>query len=334
MHLSLWGALVGTLVFAGSARAISEKDYAVNYLNTVVPFMRTGEMFSFSARDGMNLSGVRYVHPHAKGAIVILPGRSEPWLKYGEVFYDLYQRGYSLYSYDHRGQGLSPHLVAANPEIGDIDDFANYTRDFEDFLNEVVMPANDPKLFLLAHSMGGAIAANYLARGKTPFQAAVLSSPMLTINTAPYGTALAKAITWLAMGAGRGDAYALGKGDFDPNLPFEKNDVTGSPERFWMSNAVFQMNPAATIGGPSNEWVYHSLVATPKIVRKMKFITTPVLLFQAGSDQVVKPKGEAVGCASTPACTLVRVPGAQHEILMEKDAIRDPALAAIENFFR
>ncbi len=332
--LSLFLLVVGLgLCVPPSANAISEKGYATAYLNTIVPFLRTGETYTFPTRDGLSLSGVRFIHPSAKGTILILTGRTEPWLKYGEVFYDLYAKGYSVYAYDHRGQGLSPHLVKANHEIGHIDHFNNYVYDLEDFLKEVLLPAGDRNLFLFAHSMGGGIAAQYLARGKTPFKAAVLNAPMLTINTAPYPIPIAMAISGASMGIGLGEAYAHGRGNYDPNTKFEGNGVTSSPERFWMTNAVFNANPGTIVGGPSNAWVYRSLVATPKIVRRMKSITTPMLMFQAANDSIVMSKGENDGCASTKACRLVRFAGAQHEILMEKDAIRDPALAMILSFF-
>ncbi len=331
VFLPVLATLLGAIA---PAWGISEKGYEAAYLNTIVPFVNHGDAFTFTTRDGTSLSAVRFVHPQSRGTIVVVSGRSETWLKYGEVFYDLYRRGFTLYSYDHRGQGRSPHLVSSNRQIGHIDDFDHYSEDLEDFVAKVVVPAGEPRLFLLAHSMGGAVAAQYLAHGETPFRAAVLSSPMLTINTKPYATPIAKAITWLEIGAGRDEEYAPGKTDWDPGLPFEKNDVTGSPERFWMSGAVFRMYPETTIGGPSNGWVCRSLMATPRIVRRMKAIRTPLLMFQAGSDQIVKPKGENDGCAAAAHCTLVVVPGSQHEILMEKDAIRDPAIEAIDRFFR
>jgi lysophospholipase len=182
--------------------------------------------------------------------------------------------------------------------------------------------------------MGGAIAADYLSRGKTPFKAAVLSAPMLTLNTKPYPRFVGKIITGVAVHYGFDESYTLGQGDFDPGLPFEKNKVTSSPERFWMSTSVFRANPRAVIGGASNGWVYRALKATPKIVRKMKGITTPVLLFQAGRDQLVKSKGQNKGCGSTPSCSIRTFGDSQHEVLMERDVIRDSAMAAVEAFFQ
>ena len=156
---------------------------------------------------------------------------------------------------------------------------------------------------------------------------------MLTIDTKPYPPSVAIAITAASMGLGRAKSYAPGRGDYNATEPFEENDVTSSRARWAMTNAVFVANPRAITAGPSNAWVYRSLIATPKIVNRMKGIATPTLIFQVELDQIVKPKGENEGCAATPACRLVVMKGSQHEILMESDSIRDAAFSAILRFF-
>jgi lysophospholipase len=321
---------------APSALAIPETDYAAEYTAKVVPFMKeNARAFTFKSFDGLDLSAVHFVHPDSKGTIVILPGRSEPWVKYAEVFYDLYQQGYSIYSYDHRGQGLSPHLSAWNPQIGHVVRFQHYVNDLNAFVNHVVVPAqaSGEKLFLLAHSMGGAIATAYLEQFKSPFASTVLSAPMLQINTKPYPEPIAITIVALAKTFGFGNRYAIGKTDYDFNLPFENNIVTRSRARFEMTNDVYRANPAALIGGPSNRWVYESIKATHSIRAAAFAIHTPVLLLQAAQDQLVILNGQNTACAATEDCHLVSMADSQHEILMERDAIRDHALSLIVDFF-
>ena len=46
-----------------------------------------------------------------KGAIVISSGRTECMLKYKEVVFELTKEGYSVYIFDHRGQGFSDRLT-------------------------------------------------------------------------------------------------------------------------------------------------------------------------------------------------------------------------------
>src|SRR5687768_732691 len=92
----LWFALaLGP--FSG-AFAISEAGYEAEYGAKVEPFLKTGQPFKFNSHDGLSLSGVRFQHPRPRGIVVVLNGRTETWLKYGETFYDLFQKGLSVYS--------------------------------------------------------------------------------------------------------------------------------------------------------------------------------------------------------------------------------------------
>jgi len=321
------------------ASAIPEEDhYQERFISDVLPFLNHGTRFSFKSDDNRyDLSAVKFIHPSpepVKGTILVLPGRSEPWLKYGEVFFDLYHSGYNLYSYDHRGQGWSPHLSPINHEIGHITRFDDYVDDLNVFVDNYFEPETSGKRYLLGHSMGGAIGAEYLSQNDGIFGAAVLSAPMLQINTKPYPEAIAEALAAVITGVGQGAHYAPGQGDYDyAHSPFASNIVTRSPNRFWMANKICELNPETVIGGPSSQWVFEGIKATHRIRKEMRNINTPFLLFQAMSDQIVKLKGQTIGCASTPTCKLIQFKDSQHEILNERDSIRDVAEKGILEFF-
>lgn len=318
--------------------AISENNYAQTYQNTVIPFLNSGQRFNFPSADGKYaLSGIRFLHPHAKGVIVVVNGFSQSWLQYGELFYDLYQQGYSVISYDHRGQGLSPHLVSFNSQIGYVRDFSEYNDDLDAFMKRVVQPLHPGTrgLFLIAHSMGAAAATEYLERHSTtaPFDAVVFCAPMYQITTAPYPEWLAQTIVGTAHLLGLGKHYAIGKHDYNPNEPFKSNKVTQSFVR-WQADRELKINHLqAVIGGPSNEWVNTSLSKTRRIRSKEAAVTPPMLLLEAGKDQLVINQAESQAGAIIPHCRLLSFPESQHEILMEKDPIRDKALREIERFF-
>lgn len=316
--------------------AISEKNYQQQFEATLLPFLKAGQKIIYTASDGMLLSGVKWIHPHSRGTILVLPGQGEPWLKYGEVFYDLFERGYSIFSYDHRGQGLSPHLVPKNSQIEHIDNFGDYITDLNGFVETIVKRDTSPggPLYLLAHSMGGAIGIGYLESYSSPFRAAVLVAPMLQINTKPYAEPVALAIASAFTRLGKSHQYVIGKGDYDPFRPFSGNIFTSSRARFWMTNEISSRFPTTVIGGPSNEWVYRSIVASKKITKNMSEVKIPILMLQAGGDQIVKLDRQNAGCAAALECNLVNYPTSQHEILMEQDFIRDAALQKVEEFFR
>ncbi len=334
MRSTLLSLLV--LFFSISASALPEFSLRTELQATILPFLTTGKAFTFQTSDGISLSAVHFVHPNSTKTILVVPGRSEPWLKYGEVFYDLYQKGYSIYAYDHRGQGLSPHLVAANPQIGHVENFHSYLEDMNTFVTTVMIPSQKPgeSFYLLAHSMGGGIAAGYLSEYKVPFVKAVLSSPMLQINTKPYPEPVGRAIVSLFTLIGKGKDYAIGHGDYDVDQPFSTNTTTGSTERWWMTNEIYRKFPETLIGGPSNRWVLENLRATHWIRKEMSGIEIPFIMFQSEKDQIVKPRGENIGCINAGnLCTLIQMPDSQHEVLMERDSIRDLAMSIIESYF-
>jgi len=87
----LWSlALILTLPAMECVQALPEKNYDSEWKKTILPFLDSGERFTFRSADGVTeLQGIRFVHPNAKGTIVVVNGSTESWLKYGEFFYDL-----------------------------------------------------------------------------------------------------------------------------------------------------------------------------------------------------------------------------------------------------
>lgn len=331
-----WIIILPAIFLAGAEvlHAIPENDYARSYEKEVVPFLASGQRFSFRSADGKNdLQGIRFIHPGAKGIIVVVNGSTESWLKYGELFHDLYLSGFSVTSYDHRGQGLSPRLVTANPQIGQIDDFGLYAADLNALVDHEIGPGNPEKAFLLAHSMGGAIALDYLEHYPSPFRAAALSAPMLRINTAPYPESVARATTALLHAIGLGDHYVMGKHNRNPEEPFEGNTLTSSRNRWDAIQSVWNNHPEAVLGGPSNDWVARAIARTAEIRKRLPEIKANVLILQAGKDQFVMNSDQDMAQGRIPGALLFRFPDARHEILMERDPIRQKALSEIIRFF-
>jgi lysophospholipase len=318
----------------GHLAAVPEKDHAQIYANKVNPFLSSGERFSFLSADGATtLQGIRFLQSDAKGTVVVLNGSTESWLKYGELFYDLHLHGYNVVSYDHRGQGLSPHLVTSHPQIHQIDDFNLYAADLNKFVQKEMPCVRPQNLYLLAHSMGGAVAIDYLQHYPSPFRAVVLSAPMIRINTAPYPEWVARLVMEFLHLAGQGNNYAPGKHDRDPKEPFGANKITSSRARWQEIQRVWDTHPEAVLGGPSNEWVKQALEQTATIRRRETVVDTPTLILEAGNDTfVINPSKTELQRLFRSQKTLF-LEGSKHEILMEKDPIRDAAIKATLDFF-
>ena len=73
-----WPILLPALLLSGvtALHAIPENDYASTYEKVVVPFLSSGQRFTFRSADGKtDLQGIRFTHPGAKGVIVVVNGK-------------------------------------------------------------------------------------------------------------------------------------------------------------------------------------------------------------------------------------------------------------------
>jgi lysophospholipase len=253
-----------------------------------------------------------------QGAILISTGRTEAALKYKELIFDLWNNGYSVYIHDHRGQGLSGR-IAEDPELGYIDSFQFYVDDMKKFYDEYTHTGDHEKIYLLAHSMGGAIGITYLEQFPDDFDAAAFSSPMLGLKS-PI-CLLARLL------AGKEPKYGPGQTGYqEDSASFQDNSVTGSEIRFYRQIAAYERVPRAKLGGASTLWVHRSCKQFRYMSGNIEKIDTPFILFSAQDEQVVNPDAhrEFIEKAMQMGkdCKGYLVEDARHELLMEKDAQR------------
>lgn len=311
------------------AQAIPEEDFARNWSEKALPFFRSMTTGTVKNNQGLKLKYFYYKNPLNVKSLVIVPGRTEPAIKYAELIYDLKESGFDIFIMDHQGQGESDRILT-DTNKGHVVDFKNYVQDFELFMQQVVYAKQTQPLYLIAHSMGGAISTQYMSAHPRVFTKAVLVAPMFEMNTAPYSETVARYYAKLLVTTGKGNNYAPNYGPYVPeNDTFEKNTNTHSEVRFLASKYIFTNMLNLVVGGPTARWVHESLKATQKIDRLP--VETPVLLLQAGLDQTVKPARQEAFCKKG-MCELITYPEAFHEILMEKDSIRDEAINEIKSF--
>ncbi|MDN2663293.1 alpha/beta fold hydrolase [Psychromonas sp. 14N.309.X.WAT.B.A12] len=272
-------------------------------------------------------------------AIVICQGRNESVFKYKELAFDLSKQGYDIFLIDHRGQGLSSRL-GGDLHRGHVHEFEHYVADLRYFVNSLSLQEHYQSCFLLAHSMGSAISALYLQEQSHPFHKVVFCSPMFSINTGKIPIWAAKLISFICDAAyslfNELACYAPKVGEYQKGI-FEQNELTSSEKRFNAIFTVFEQVVETQLGGPTMRWVNRSLYATEKAVKNAKKINIPVLLIQAGADTIVTKKGQQQFLANRSHCEesqLLCVEGAKHEILLEQDQYRIPALNQTLDFFK
>jgi lysophospholipase len=295
------------------------------FANEIAPFFKMGEVGQLEGAGGVKLSTFSTPRPKKfKGTVVVISGFSESYLHYMELMLDLFKEGFRSVSYDHRGQGFSGRLTK-NSSACHLDDFRFYVDDMKRFMASVKL---QPPVFLVSHSTGGLISTYFLHEEKHPFKSVVLSAPYYELNSGIFPELFVFGLTSLLDILGFGESFAPSSGDFTlESAKFEKNHLTHSKERFvaWIESE--KTYPETFIAGPTNRWVRE----TVRAARNMPLvkIEVPVLLLQAGEDHYVLLKRQEGFCNRQTACTRVLYPEAYHEILQEKDSIREDAIKRI-----
>jgi lysophospholipase len=254
-----------------------------------------------------------------RGTIVVSPGRTEPIERYFETVEALTARGFAVLVHDWRGQGLSHRLLP--------DRLLGHARGSRDFLGDfsALLAAFETRLprpwIALGHSMGGCLTLLALASGQPGFSAAILSAPMLGLNTGavPVGVARVIAAVLTAIGLG-GSRVARSPAD----QAFETNIVTHDRAHWDRNEALIAAWPDLALGDPTWGWLDFALSATralqtgPGVPR----IAIPVTVVIAGDEQLIDNAGARRVAGRLKDGRLIEIPGAYHELLQETDAVR------------
>ena len=238
---------------------------------------------TLTTADGLPLFLHHWPHAAPRGTVLIVHGLGEHGGRYAHVAAQLNAWGWRVLAHDHRGHGRS------GGERGRIASDDALLRDLAVVI-DAVRAAQPGPLLLLGHSMGGLIAARFVAEGLRPqpvawyreVEALLLSSPALAIEMNPVQKLLLATLGPLA-----------------PNLA-----VANGLDPSWVSRDPVVV--AAYVADP----LVHDRI-TPRLTRFIvdggalvrRFAPrwrVPTLLMWAGSDRCVAPRGSVEFAAAAP----------------------------------
>ena len=239
---------------------------------------------TFATRDGLALVRRDWPFADASGTIVIVHGLGEHIGRYAHVAARLNAAGWSVVGYDQRGHGAGPgqrgRIAAADDLLADLAAVVDTVR----------AETRGP-LVLLGHSLGGLVAARFVAGGlESPrprwhrdIDALVLSSPALDIGMTAAKRALLATLDALTPNLGIGNGLDVATISRDARVV-----------------AAYRADPLV------HDRIAPRLVrfladAGPAVLALAPRWRVPTLLLYAGSDRCVVPAGSAAFAAAAPA---------------------------------
>jgi lysophospholipase len=292
-------------------------------------------MVEVTTQDGVRLRAVRWAETtsRGRGTVCLLQGRAEFIEKYFEAVTELRQRGFAVVAFDWRGQGRSGREIGDGAK-GHVRSFADYGRDLEAIRAQALEPYMPKPHFALAHSMGAAVALIEARAGRLPFERLVAMAPMIELRMVRWPK-LAARLSFLLWLMRLGQMYVPGGGPTSiATKPFPGNRLTTDPVRYARNAASAIALGEAAVGDPTISWINAAFramqtLADPRFALEVR---VPTLVVAPGDDPVCATPAIERFAARLKAGHAIVLPGARHEILMERDPIREQFWAAFDAF--
>jgi lysophospholipase len=266
-----------------------------------------------------------------KPRILVLQGRATAIEKLDHFIMDLCKSGYEVWSFDWRGQGLSTRELG---RAGYIDSYKTYLNDLHLFITTFLK--NDEEqhpIVFLGQSMGAHIGLRYMAENPGIAEAALMTAPMLEINTGIYSKRLARVICKVMKALRLNKRFVFGHGEYDPSIePFEGNLVTHNPKLFYYHRRLQRERPELILGGATFQWVSATLDSSHILLNEkyLKKIKVPVHIMAAEDEKVVDNRMLRKVGEWMDRCSVEVVKGARHQLLSESPDIQTSVIDSLE----
>ena len=237
-----------------------------------------------------------------RAAVVLVHGLKDHGARYDHVGGWLARRGYAVYALDLRGHGES------EGERFFVGSFDEYVEDLGSFVRRVRSREPEKPLFLLGHSMGGAVAGLFVLERGPDLRGLVLSAPALepAENVSPV-------LIWLSGIISR----------FFPRAPVTKVDIKALSHLPEVIEAARKDPFSGKRPAPARTG-YEILQAMRRILERTQEIKLPLLVMHGTEDHLTNPQGSQrlFELAGSEDKELKLYEGFYHEILNEPEKER------------
>ena len=282
--------------------------------------------------DGIRLRVCHWIceEKNKKGTILLQQGHNEFIEKYYETIQEFLDRGYSVVSFDWRGQGMSDHQLK-DIHKAFIGSFKRHNKDLKYILQNVIS-GNFPKpLIGIGHSMGGCIMLSALHEHSDKFSKGILSAPMLGFKNERFLRTASSVMNIFK----KDTDYLLGsKPNMGKETPFEENDLTTDEHRYRRILKLIRQKPNIRLWGVTNGFAKAVNKKFKKIRQKgwAESINLKILIINNTQDQVVSSDKIKKMQKRLPNSQMINFDSTKHEIFMEKDIYRKDLWNSIDHF--
>ncbi len=321
------------MIFAVAVCAKSPDSFDRKMIDSVIPYFTSASETTLTTCDSVKLACVFKKGTADCGSIVIVPGKSESWLKYRELAFDLRSSGFSVFMMDLRGMGFSQHFFQDKDAV-DVTDFETYSKDLGFFLDSFVTKKQPGPVWIFAHSLGGLVAVRYAEEHPDRVAGLALSSPMIAVNTGVIPKWLANAILAVAKYFGMMKNLAIGQTSWKM-LPFRNNPYSHDVNRFeWWQDTILSCQPKIRTGGVTYHWLDEAFICGTNAIADAPKLSMPLLVMRSDKDRVVLMSMIDSIAARAPHAEKIILKGAGHELTQENDSIRNVLVSAVLKFIR
>ena len=272
------------------------------------------------------------VIPESPSAIVVcLPGLGEFCEKYFEFAHEVLAQGMGLAVVDWPGQGLSTRYVKDHPRRRHAEAFDDYAALLESLVGPLKEAHPDVPLIMMAHSMGGAIGLLALRNYPKLFAGAFFSAPMAGMRATSFLPQFISLPVINFFHHHMPESYAFGQQDWPESSSRRLGQqlLSSDEERGLVHDLWCQAHPELRVGGVTWGWLnqaYHACMSFE--VRPL--VDIPVVCTLASREVLVDNDAAKRVFGKMPGAEVFTIDGAFHEILMERDDLRNQVL---EKFF-